>query len=343
MGHAINRTYIIAEAGVNHNGRLDLAWKMIEEAHAAGADAIKFQTFRVEELVTASAPKAAYQKFSTSASEPQWQMLQKLQLSPAVQCDLFLHAEKVGIEFLSSPFDLASVDALLGLNITRIKIPSGEITNIPLLRKIGASEKEIILSTGMSQMAEIKQALDTLISAGARKEHIAVLHCNSDYPTPMKDVNLRAMCSIREAFGVQVGYSDHTVGIEIPIAAIALGATIIEKHFTLDKTFPGPDQKASLSVDELKQMVDAIRNVEIALGDGIKRVSQSEAKNIDVVRKFIVAKRQIKAGEIFDINNLTTKRTGAGGCSAALWDRLLGHIAPKNYEEDEVISWPLET
>ena len=341
MRYNSKRTYIIAEAGVNHNGNIALAHKFIEKAHESGADAVKFQTFKADDLVTKNAPKASYQKKSTLSDESQWDMLKNLELSFEDHADLFRYTKQVGIDFLSSPFDMASVDILLDLNVPKIKIPSGEITNVPLLRKIGSANKEIILSTGMSLMNEIENALEIITSAGSPKEKITILHCNTEYPSPICDVNLRAMCSIRETLDISVGYSDHTMGIEIPIAAAALGATIIEKHFTLDKTLNGPDQKASLSVVEFKKMVDAIRNVEIALGDGIKRVTQSEAKNLDVVRKFIVAKKSINTGEVFSIDNLTTKRTGKGGCNAALWDLVIGKKAPKNYLEDEGINWPI--
>jgi len=339
MKPKLPKTYIIAEAGVNHNGDIALAKKMIEAAHTAGADAVKFQTFKSEKLVTTKAAKASYQKMTTAPEESQMAMLQQLELSTMAHAELYEHSKQVGIEFLSSPFDLESLEFLIKLGVDKIKIPSGEIVNIPFLRKIGASQKKIILSTGMSCLGEIEKAINVIVTAGTPKKNITVLHCNTEYPSPMCDINLKAMQTIGNAFNVEVGYSDHTLGIEIAIAAVAMGAIIIEKHFTLDRSLPGPDQKASLSPHDFLQMTKSIRNVEVAMGDGVKRVSPSEAHNLKLVRKYIVAKRNIQSNELFSNENLCTKRTGKGGCSAALWDKLIGQKAPKAYIKDEIIHW----
>jgi N,N'-diacetyllegionaminate synthase len=295
-----DKTFIIAEAGVNHNGSLELAQKMIDAAVETGADAVKFQTFKAEKIVSRYAPKAKYQKKTTAAGESHLEMIKKLELDAADHQALIDYCKKKNIRFLSSPFDLESIDLLneLGLNI--FKIPSGEITNLPYLRKIGALKKEIILSTGMADLGEIEDALDVLIKAGTARKNITVLHCNTEYPTPYEDVNLKAMETMGLAFpGIKVGYSDHTLGIEVPIAAVAMGATVIEKHFTLDKNMEGPDHKASLEPEELKAMVHAIRNIEKALGNGIKKPSPSELKNMPIARKSIVAARNIRKGELF--------------------------------------------
>jgi len=332
-----NKTFIIAEAGVNHNGSLVLAKKMIDVAVEAGADAVKFQTFKAEKVVSKYAPKAEYQKKTTTADESQLEMIKKLELDAATHCVLLDYCKKKNIRFLSTPFDLESIDLLNELGLDIFKIPSGEITNLPYLRKIGALEKEIILSTGMADLGEIEDVLDVLTGAGTKLKDITVLHCNTEYPTPIEDVNLRAMLTIKAAFpGIQVGYSDHTLGIEITIAAVAMGATIIEKHFTLDKNMEGPDHKASVEPNELKTMVCAIRNIEKALGNGIKKPSPSELKNIPITRKSIVAARNISKGELFTEENLTVKRPGTG-ISPMRWDEILGQVAQKDYEEDELI------
>ena len=331
------KTFIIAEAGVNHNGRLELARKMIDAAVEAGADAIKFQTFKAEKVVSRYAPKAEYQNKTTMADESQLEMIKKLELDAVAHRTLIDYCKKKNIRFLSTPFDMESIGLLTSLGLTIFKIPSGEITNFPYLRKIGALKKEVILSTGMSYLGEIEDALNVLTGAGTELKDITVLHCNTEYPTPMHDANLRAMQTIKSAFpGVHVGYSDHTEGIEVPIAAVAMGATIIEKHFTLDKNLPGPDHKASLEPDELTVMVRAIRNIEIALGNGIKKPSPSESKNMVIARKSIVAAQAIRTGEEFTNNNLTAKRPGTG-LSPMKWDEVIGKTATKNYSKDELI------
>lgn len=330
------KTFIIAEAGVNHNGSLGIAKKMIDAASGAGADAVKFQTFKAEDVISKYAPKADYQKKSTDKNETQLEMVRKLELDGKTHEVLLEHCEGRKIIFLSTPFDLASINLLSRLNLKIFKIPSGEITNFPYLRKIGSLKKKIILSTGMADLGEIEDALNVLIQAGTGREHITVLHCNTAYPTPKGDVNLRAMLSIREAFKVNVGYSDHTLGIEVPIAAAALGAGVIEKHFTLDKKMEGPDHKASLEPDELKAMVKAIRNIEKALGDGVKRPSFSELKNKAIARKSIMASRNIKIGEILSERNITAKRPGTG-ISPMLWDKVIGKAAKRNFVVDDLI------
>ena len=332
----MNKVFIIAEAGVNHNGSLVLAKKLIDKAVSAGADAIKFQTFKAGKVVSKSAPMAPYQKIDIQNSESQYEMLKKLELNEHKHKELFKYCNKSKIKFLSTPFDIDSVDFLINLKLEIIKIPSGEITNLPYLRHIGQLNKKVILSTGMSNFKEIDDALKILLNAGTLKDNITVLHANTMYPSPMSDVNLRAMTSIKDRFDIAVGYSDHTLGIEVDIAAVALGASIIEKHFTLDKKMEGPDHKASLDPDELKSMVDAIRNIELAMGDGIKRITNSEISNLGVVRKSIVAKKEIKKGEIFSESNLTTKRPG-GGMSPMKWDLIIGKVAKKNYNLDELL------
>lgn len=330
----MNKTYIIAEAGVNHNGDIDLAKKMIEEARNAGADAVKFQTFKSENLVSEYAEKASYQKINTNNEESQLDMLKKLELSYQDFMILNQYAKENNIDFLSTPFDDESIDFLDTLKLPFWKIPSGEITNLPYLRKISATGKPIILSTGMSTVNEIKEALR--IFKHYKKEDIVLLHCNTEYPTPYRDVNLLAMDSLSKEFGVMVGYSDHTEGIEIAIAAVALGAVVIEKHFTLDKDMSGPDHKASLEPPDLTKLVTSIRNIEKALGNGIKTPSFSESKNIDIARKSIVAKQFIHEGELFTEDNITTKRPG-NGISPMEWDRILGRKACKSFEKDEQI------
>ena len=330
-------TLIIAEAGVNHNGRIETAGQLIEIAAEAGADLVKFQTFSADRLVTGSASKADYQLETTSTSESQHEMIHKLELSREMHEELIAHCKKCGVGFFSTGFDPQSVDLLAELGLDRFKIPSGEITNLPYLRHIGQYGKPVILSTGMARLGEIEAALESLEASGTPREQVTVLHCNTEYPTPMADVNLKAMLAIRDALGVQVGYSDHTLGIEVPIAAVAMGATVIEKHFTLDRSLPGPDHRASLEPDELKAMVQAIRNIELALsGDGLKRPSPSESKNLEIVRKSLVALVPIKAGEPFTEANLGVKRPGSG-ISPMRWDDFIGRPANRDYQADELI------
>lgn len=330
------QVFIIAEAGVNHNGSLVTAKKLINAAARAGADAVKFQTFRAESLVSKQAPKASYQRKNSNQRETQFAMLKKLELDEKILKKLISYSSLKRIIFLSSPFDLNSIDLLVKLGLKTIKIPSGEINNLPFLKKIGSLNKKVILSTGMSTLEEIKKALDILVYSGTKKDKIKVLHCNTQYPTPIEDVNLKAMITIQDRLKVKVGYSDHTLGIEVPIAAAALGASIIEKHFTLDRDMKGPDHKASLEPDELKMMVTAIRNIEKALGDGIKRPSKSEAKNIKIVRKSIIASRLISKGEVFTEDNITTKRPG-NGISPIKWNEVIGMRAKNNFSKDELI------
>ena len=331
------KTLIIAEAGVNHNGDLAMARKLIDAAAAAGADIVKFQTFSADRLVTANAKKAAYQAQLTDADEGQHAMLRRLELNREMHLELIEHSRVRKIAFFSTGFDEQSVDELVQLGLTSFKVPSGEITNLPYLRHIGAYGREVILSTGMANLGEIEAAIDAIETAGTPRTNITVLHCNTEYPTPMADVNLRAMVSIRDAFGVRVGYSDHTQGIEVPIAAVALGATVIEKHFTLDRRLPGPDHRASLEPDELTAMVNAIRNIEIALGDGVKRPSASEVGNRAAVRKSIVARITIRSGELFSAKNLAVKRPGTG-ISPMRWDDFIGRPSPRDFLPDEPIT-----
>jgi len=332
-----NRVVIIAEAGVNHNGDIILAKKLIDAAVDAEVDYVKFQTFNSKKLVSKNVQKAAYQKENTGdASESQLAMLKKLELSRDMHLELIEYCNTKNIKFLSTGFDLESIHFLNELNIDLFKIPSGELTNLPYLRKIGGLGKPIIMSTGMADSKEIDDALRVLLHAGAKKSDITVLHCNTEYPTPMEDVNLTAMNTIKDTFNVSVGYSDHTLGIEIPIAAVAMGATVIEKHFTLDNTMDGPDHKASLEPNELKAMVAGIRNIEIALGHGRKEPSNSEKKNKEVARKSIVAKTDIRKGDVFNTNNITVKRPGSG-ISPMLCDEIIGKIANQDYEEDDLI------
>lgn len=330
------RTLIIAEAGVNHNGDLAMARKLIDVAAAAGADLVKFQTFRADRLVTRTTAKAGYQNRSTDSKESQHEMLRRLELTAEMHKELIAHCAARGIGFFSTGFDIESVDLLVGLGQDRFKIPSGEITNLPYLRHIGRMGKPVILSTGMAEMEEIQAAIDALEEAGTPRTNVTVLHCTTEYPTPMGEVNLRAMLSIQNAFGVEVGYSDHTRGIEVAIAAVALGASVIEKHFTLDRNLPGPDHKASLEPEELKAMVAAIRNIEIALGDGVKRLTPSEARNRPVARKSLVASRGIRKGEVFSVENITTKRPGTG-ISPMRWDTVIDCHAPRDFSQDELI------
>lgn len=328
---------IIAEAGVNHNGNLSLAKKLIDAAADAGADLVKFQTFSADRLATRQAKKADYQSVTTGDVESQHQMLSRLELSAKMHQELIAYCAKRNIGFFSSGFDIESVDVLISLGVNHFKIPSGEITNLPYLRHIGKFNKSVILSTGMATMGDIETAIDVLEKAGTARLFITVLHCTTEYPTPMSEVNLLAMQNIQSTFGVAVGYSDHTVGIEVSIAAAALGATIIEKHFTLDRNLPGPDHKASLEPSEIKAMVSAIRNIEIALGDGIKRLTPSEERNKKVARKSIVASKKIYKGDTFSNENVTCKRPGEG-MSPMQIDDVIGSTAKKNFDFNEYIS-----
>jgi N,N'-diacetyllegionaminate synthase len=331
-----NKIVIIAEAGVNHNGDLSLAKLLIDVEAEAGADLVKFQTFNADRLVTRTAKKANYQKQTTDSAESQYEMLSRLELTEAMHLELITHCEMRGIGFLSTGFDIESIDFLSNLGQECFKVPSGEITNLPYLRHIGQLEKKIILSTGMSTLGDIEAAIDVLENAGTPRAKITVLHCTTEYPTPMAEVNLRAMQSIHVAFGTAVGYSDHTQGIEVAIAAVAMGAVVIEKHFTLDRNLPGPDHQASLEPVELVAMVRAIRNIEVALGDGIKRLTPSEVRNKPIARKSLIASREIKAGELFTTENITTKRPGTG-ISPMQWDKVLGRSARRNFLADELI------
>lgn len=329
---------IIAEAGVNHNGSLEMALEMVRVAARAGADIVKFQTFVANKIAVAQAPKADYQIAATGAAESQQEMMARLELSRSDHAALIEECARQEISFLSTGFDEMSVNMLVELGINRIKAPSGEITNLPLLRHIASKGLPVILSTGMATLGEVEDAISVLHGHGVPYGDITVLHCNTEYPTPMQDVNLPAMTSMRAAFGVSIGYSDHTVGIELPIAAVALGATVIEKHFTLDRTLPGPDHRASLEPEELSQMVRAIRNIELAMsGDGVKRPSPSEVKNRPIARRSIVAARDIAAGEAFTVENLTAKRPGTG-ISPMRWDEVIGQSARKAFKADEMIA-----
>lgn len=332
----MNKVFIIAEAGVNHNGSTELAKKLIDAASVAGADAVKFQTFKAEKLVSKNAGKAEYQKQTTDRAESQFDMIKKLELDEATHHELMAYCKSKNIMFLSTPFDHDSIELLNTLGLEIFKIPSGEITNLPYLRHIGKLNKKVILSTGMTDIGEIEDALDILIEAGTKKENITVLHANTMYPTPMEDVNLKAMVTIGKTFDIAYGYSDHTLGIEVPIAAVAMGASCIEKHFTLDCSMEGPDHKASLEPDELKEMVKAIRNIELALGSSVKKPSKSEIPNMQVARKSIVATCTIKKGELLSEDKLAIKRPG-NGISPMRWDEVIGTFATKDYQEDELI------
>ena len=333
-GEETMSVFIIAEAGVNHNGSLELAKKLVDAAKDAGADCVKFQTFVSKNIVSKNAVKAEYQKQQTEPEESQQDMLKKLELSFDEFVELNEYCKSKSIEFMSTAFDFDSIDFLDGLEMGTWKIPSGDITNLPYLIKIANLNKPVILSTGMSTMEDIRSAIKALKENGATE--LTVLHCTTEYPTPFEDVNLRAMNTIKEEFGVKVGYSDHTKGIEVPIAAVALGATVIEKHFTLDRNMEGPDHKASLEPNELKAMVDSIRQIELALGNGMKQPAESEKKNMAVARKSIIASKDIKAGEIFTDENLTVKRPG-DGISPMRWFDVIGKYAPRDFEEDELI------
>lgn len=333
-----NHTIIIAEAGVNHNGSIELAKQLVREAANAGVDYIKFQTFHAEKCVSRFAEKAEYQKNNTGKpAESQLEMVRKLELSENDHLQLIELCNQLGVKFFSTAFDLESVDFLHNLNLGLWKIPSGEITNYPYLRKIASYNEPVIMSTGMCELTEINYAIDTLVKYGLERHKIILLHCNTEYPTPFEDVNLKAMDALKAEFNLEVGYSDHTKGIEVPIAAVALGASVIEKHFTLDCNMEGPDHKASLEPTELKSMVDAIRNIERAVsGDGEKHVSNSERKNISIARKSIVASRNIKKGELLTEENLTVKRPGDGICPMK-WEQIIGTYATKDFIEDEKI------
>lgn len=333
-----NHTLIIAEAGVNHNGSIELAKKLVEKAKEAGVDYIKFQTFKASKLVTKAAKQAEYQQKNIGKEgDSQYQMLKKLELSPEEHEVLIDYCHQLGIKFFSTAFDFDSIDYLHSLNLGLWKIPSGEVTNYPFLKRIAAYNESTILSTGMCDMEDVRAAVNALYKNGLSKENLILLHCNTEYPTPFEDVNLKAMNALRKEFGVEVGYSDHTKGIEVPIAAVALGATVIEKHFTLDRNMEGPDHKASLEPDELKAMVSAIRNIEKAVGgDGTKHVSDSEKKNIAIARKSIVAACDIKAGEVFTEQNLTVKRPG-NGISPMRWEEVVGTKAKRDFSEDDLI------
>lgn len=331
-----NRVLIIAEAGVNHNGDLALAKQLIDAAAQAGVDLVKFQTFNADRLVTRSAKKADYQAQTTGTQETQHAMLRRLELTEAMHQELIAHCATRNIGFFSTGFDIESIDLLLRLGQDHFKIPSGEITNLPYLRHIGRLGKNVILSTGMATLGDIEAAIEALELAGTARAQTTVLHCTTEYPTPMGEVNLRAMQSIHAAFGVSVGYSDHTQGIEVAIAAVAMGATVIEKHFTLNRNLPGPDHLASLEPKELTAMVAAIRNIEIALGDGIKRLTPSEARNKPIARKSLVASQAIKAGDVFSELNITAKRPGTG-ISPMRWHDVMGRRATRDIAADELI------
>lgn len=331
----MNKVLIIAEAGVNHNGDLNNAKALIDVAEKAGVDYVKFQTFKADKIVSKSASKADYQKENASNDDSQYEMLKKLELSESDHHELISYCATKKVKFLSTAFDLDSIEFLKG-KLDFYKIPSGEITNLPYLEKVAQLGLPIVMSTGMAAMSEVKAAFQVLLKGGIQSEDISILHCNTEYPTPMTDVNLNAMLSIQKELNVKVGYSDHTLGIEIPIAAVAMGAKVIEKHFTLDKTMDGPDHKASLEPEELIAMVTAIRNIEKAMGDGIKIPSESETKNIDVARKSIVALKSIQKGDVFSEENIGIKRPGSG-LSPMTWYQVIGSVASKDFNEDELI------
>ncbi len=331
-----NHIMIIAEAGVNHNGNYELAKQLALKAKEAGADYVKYQTAVPEKVISRYAEMAEYQKENTGKVESQLEMCKRIHLKLTDYAPLKQYCEEIGIKFISTPFDLDSIDVLTEIGMDFWKIPSGEITNYPYLVKIAKTHMPVVMSTGMCEIHEIREALNVLCENGLTMDQISLLHCNTEYPTPMKDVNLRAMDDLSREFGVRVGYSDHTKGIEVPIAAVAMGAQIIEKHFTLDHNMEGPDHKASLEPDELKAMVDAIRNIEMAIGDGAKHVSESERKNIAIARKSIIAARAIKKGETLSEDNLTVKRPG-NGISPMKWKEVIGTVAVRDFKEDEVI------
>lgn len=334
----MNKVLIIAEAGVNHNGSIELAKKLIDVAAEAGADYVKFQTFKAEKLASKSAEKASYQKLTTAAQETQLSMLKKLELNYEDHITLINYCKNKPIAFLSTPFDLDSIDVLKDLGITLGKIPSGEITNLPYLKKMAKSFQHLIMSTGMADMKEIEEAIVAVENSGFSREGLTILHCNTEYPTPFSDVNLKAMQTIAGEFGVRAGYSDHTQGIEVPIAAVALGATVIEKHFTLDRNMEGPDHKASLEPSELVQMVRSIRNIEQALGNGIKTPSASEIKNKTIARKSIVAAKNLEQGHVIREEDLTAKRPGTG-ISPMQISSVIGKKLKRNIQEDELLTF----
>jgi len=328
--------FIIAEAGVNHNGDIGLAKKLIDVAANSGADAVKFQTFKAENVVSKTAKKAGYQIETTDGEESQFEMIKKLELDESTHKELMAYCNTKDIMFLSTPFDQDSIDLLDKMGLAMFKVPSGEITNLPYLRHIGGLQKPVVLSTGMANLGEVENALSVLLEAGIDRSQITILHANTMYPTPMEDVNLKAMVTLGMAFDTDYGYSDHTLGIEVDIAAVAMGAKIIEKHFTLDKNMKGPDHQASLEPDELKAMVSAIRNIELAMGSSIKQPSPSETPNMTVARKSIVAATIIHQGEILTEDKLAIKRPG-NGLSPMRWEEVVGTIAKKNYDQDEMI------
>jgi len=328
--------YVIAEAGVNHNGEIELAHALIDAAAEAGADAVKFQTFHAEDMVSASAPKARYQTRTTPSSESQLEMIRRLELDEPAHVELMEHCHGAGLDFISSPFDRLSIELLDRLGLQVLKVPSGELTNLPYLRSVGALGRRLIVSTGMADMSEVAFALDVLVESGTALEDIVVLQCTTEYPAPYEEVNLRAMCTMRDTFGVRVGYSDHTVGPEVAVAAVALGASVIEKHLTLDRGMTGPDHAASAEPQEFAAMVSALRHVEVALGSGEKEPTPSERRNAAVARKSIVAARRIEAGTVIRAQDLSAKRPGTG-MSPARWDALIGRRASRTYEADELI------
>jgi N,N'-diacetyllegionaminate synthase len=333
----MNKVIIIAEAGVNHNGDMDIAKQLIDVAADAGVDYVKFQTFKASKLVTKSATRADYQNTNTANNDSQYEMLKKLELSKKNHLDLITYCKAKSVKFLSTGFDLDSLTFLSEIGITLSKIPSGEITNLPYLEKVASLYSDFILSTGMANIEEVKDAYKVLIDNGVKPSSITILHCNTEYPTPMADVNLKAMLHIEKELGTAIGYSDHTLGIEVPIAAVALGAKVIEKHFTLDRNLPGPDHRASLEPNELKEMVKAIRNIEVAIsGSGIKEPSPSEMKNKATGRKSIVAIANISSGELLNENNISIKRPGTG-ISPMKWHNVIGSKAIRNFKEDELI------
>ncbi|KEZ93112.1 N-acetylneuraminate synthase [Nonlabens ulvanivorans] len=333
----MKKIIIIAEAGVNHNGDIEKAKELIDAAAAAKVDYVKFQTFKANKLVTQNSKKADYQVENTNDNSSQFDMLKKLELTRQMHLDLIVHCKKKNVKFLSTGFDIESLLFLKEIGIELAKVPSGELTNLPYLRAMAQNFKKIIVSTGMASMEEVEAAVNVILECGVLKDNITVLHCNTEYPTPMKDVNLLAMLDIKRKLGIDIGYSDHTLGIEVPVAATALGATVIEKHFTLDRTLPGPDHRASLEPDELKNMVQSIRNIELAIsGSGIKEPSPSELKNKPVARKSIVALTSIKKGEELTIHNIGVKRPGTG-INPMKWDEVLGTAAQQNFNVDELI------
>lgn len=336
MRKSVKPVFIIAEAGVNHNGSLDIALRMVSEAAAAGADCIKFQSFKTEKLVTADAPMAAYQETNTGTSGSQYSMLKRLELDEQAHIRLMEYASEKGILFISTPFDAESAEMLYRLNVPMFKVGSGDLTNLPLLRQLARYGKPVILSTGMADLEETGRALEALESSGLSRKMITLLHATTEYPAPYAEVNLKAMQTMARKFGIAVGYSDHTDGIEVPVAAVALGASVIEKHFTLDRNLKGPDHKASLEPDGLAAMVRQIRNIERALGDGKKVPSAGERKNIEAARKSIVAACNIYKGELFTEENLTVKRPGTGICPLR-WDDIIGTQARRDYRKDELI------